>query len=219
MTPITIDPDLLAVLPNVRFGCIEAEITVETDYSALKKLLNDKISELENILTAEIIRETDTVKATKNAYRLLGKDPNRYRPAAEALMRRIANKKGLYGISNVVDVLNLVSIETGFSICGYDKSKIQGGISFGKGKEGEPYEGIGRGHLNIENLPVFRDELGAFGTPTSDSVRTMIDDTTKEVLFIFVDFGQSDSLEGTLQRCAELLNKYAQATDLIKSIT
>lgn len=218
MTPITIDPDLLAVLPNVRFGCIEAEITVDTDYPALKKLLNDKISELENILTAEIIRETDTVKATKNAYRLLGKDPNRYRPAAEALMRRIANKKGLYAISNVVDILNLVSIETGFSICGYDKSKIQGGISFGKGKDGEPYEGIGRGHLNIENLPVFRDELGAFGTPTSDSVRTMIDDTTKEVLFIFVDFGASALLKESLENCMELLCKYAQATGVKSKI-
>ena len=52
-----------------------------------------------------------TVKATKNAYRTLGKDPNRYRPAAESLMRRIANGKGLYQISNVVDVLNYISIK------------------------------------------------------------------------------------------------------------
>ena len=87
-------------------------------------------------LTPETIRQTGTVKATKDAYRALGKDPNRYRPAAEALMRRVANGKTLYQISNAVDILNYISIKTGFSICGYDADLISGNISLGIGETG-----------------------------------------------------------------------------------
>ena len=69
----------------------------------------------------------------------------------------------IHKINNVVDLLNLVSIKTGLSIGGYDASKIKGQAIFGIGNNNEPYEGIGRGKLNIEGMPVFRDESGAFG--------------------------------------------------------
>jgi DNA/RNA-binding domain of Phe-tRNA-synthetase-like protein len=172
-------------------------------------MLDNRIKELESILTPENIRETDTVKANKDAYRKLGKDPNRYRPASESLMRRIANGKGLYFINNVVDILNLISINTGYSICGYDYEKINGDITFGTGEKDEPYEGIGRGSLNIEKLPVFRDETGAFGTPTSDSVRTMVTEGTTEFLMIIIGFGNEDKLRDTLNEAKELYGKYA----------
>ena len=34
----------------------------------------------------------------------------------------------------------------------------------GIGKSGEPYEGIGRGELNIEGMPVYRDAMGGIST-------------------------------------------------------
>ena len=90
-----------------------------------------------------------------------GKDPSRYRPSAEALIRRVLQGKPLYQKNTFVDLINLASIAYGYSIGGFDADKFVGDtLTLGVGKAGEPYEGIGRCVLNIEGLPVYRDELG-----------------------------------------------------------
>jgi DNA/RNA-binding domain of Phe-tRNA-synthetase-like protein len=110
--------------------------------------------------------------------------------------------------------LNLVSISTGFSIGGYDASQIQGDITFGIGRPDEPYHGIGRGELNIEGLPVFRDQIGAFGTPTSDSQRTEVTAKTNQFLMILIDFGNDPNLEKAIQMAVDLLEKYCRAKNV-----
>jgi DNA/RNA-binding domain of Phe-tRNA-synthetase-like protein len=131
--------------------------------------------------------------------------------SAEALLRRVANGKGLYRISNVVDQLNLVSVTSGFSIGGYDEEQIVGNIHLGIGAKDEPYQGIGRGELNIAGLPVFRDDLGAFGTPTSDSERTSVSEKTHRFLMIIIDFGGQGELENAGAMAVGLLKKYCHA--------
>ena len=37
-------------------------------------------------------------------------------------------------------------------------------MTLGVGREGEPFEGIGRGELNIAHMPVYRDAVGGVGT-------------------------------------------------------
>ncbi len=214
MIPIKISPEIQSKLPTLTLGCIEAKVNVTSGSEALNVWIKKQLDQIKVALTPETIRQMHTVKATKDAYRTLGKDPNRYRPAAESLMRRIANGKGLYQISNVVDVLNYISIKTGYSICGYDSNLINGEVVLGIGEEGEPYEGIGRGTVNIELLPVFRDETGAFGTPTSDSVRTMISEKTQNILFIFIGFAGKDELESILMETKNLLIQYAVAKEV-----
>ena len=214
MATITILPDIKNILPQLQLAVIEASVSIAPASEGQTVWIQRQLEQMQTSLTPESIRQTTTVKATKDAYRALGKDPNRYRPAAESLMRRIANGKGLYKISNTVDVLNYISIKTGFSICGYDADLIRGDIALGIGEADEPYQGIGRGELNIERLPVFRDELGAFGTPTSDSTRTMINDQTTKILFIFIGFNAKDELVAARNETADLLIKYASARDI-----
>jgi len=120
----------------------------------------------------------------------------------------------LYWINNIVDILNLISLESGFSIGGYDAAKIEGTTGFGVGKANEPYEAIGRGSLNIENLPLFRDDLGAFGSPTSDSLRTMVTDHTTRFLMIIIDFEQDKILEKTMERSVALYQQFANVFDV-----
>ncbi len=214
MIDISIEKKIKDQLPHLKLGCLEATVKIQPASRELQSWIDERLSQFEKKLTPEIIRNTKTVKGTKEAYKALGKDPNRYRPSAESLMRRVANGKGLYQISNTVDILNLISVQTGYSICGYDKYKIEGTVSLGVGQENEPYEGIGRGVLNIECLPVFRDEKGAFGTPTSDSTRTMITDDTKEILFIFIDLDHGSQLEATLQETQKLLEQFANGRNI-----
>jgi DNA/RNA-binding domain of Phe-tRNA-synthetase-like protein len=207
---IHIEPGLKNILPNLLLGGFVCDVKVETSSPQLKELI---ASELQPFceLTPESIRELANVKATKDAYRALGKDPNRYRPSAESLLRRVANGRGLYQLGNVVDVLNLMSVKTGYSICGYDYDCVIGNVSLGIGEEEEPYIGIGRGDINIERLPVFRDELSAFGTPTSDSVRTMLSFKTKRFMMIYIAFGDDELLHRSLKEAEELLITHATA--------
>ncbi|WP_456060318.1 phenylalanine--tRNA ligase beta subunit-related protein, partial [Brachyspira pilosicoli] len=80
---------------------------------------------------------------------------------------------------NIVDINNLISLHTCYSVGTYDLDKVKGSITFTVGEENERYEGIGRGSINLENLPVFEDEDGKFGSTTSDSIKAMItNDTT-----------------------------------------
>jgi DNA/RNA-binding domain of Phe-tRNA-synthetase-like protein len=214
MMQISFQKELLEKIPSIGLGCIQCKVEVLPSDDKIKELSEEIITQIQSKLTVETIGQKPTIKSTKEAYRKLGKDPSRYRPSAEALRRRIVKGKSLYNVNNVVDLLNLVSLESGFSIGGYDADKINGPIEFGIGIPDEPYQAIGRGKLNIENLPLFRDAAGAFGSPTSDSIRTMVTDQTTSFLMILIDFNTQGELMHFVERSVELLGKYASATSV-----
>lgn len=191
-----------------------ANIAVHESPAALLAEIYERTELISQSLLIDGISKLAAIEASRKAYKACGKDPARYRLSAEALLRRVVSGKELYRISNVVDQLNLVSISTGFSIGGYDAGQIQGNIGFEIGLPNEPYSGIGKGEINIENLPVFRDELGAFGTPTSDSQRTEVTGETTRFLMIIIDFEGSDQLENSKQMAIRLLTRYCQASNI-----
>ena len=195
--------------PSIRTGCLFSRVKVQPSPPELLHFIQEKLHEITKKQALENIHDLLALSANREAYKALGKDPSRYRPSAEALLRRVVQGKGLYQVNNVVDALNLVSVSSGYSIGGYDAAKISGLIRLGRGEEGEPYEAIGRGELNIHGLPVLRDDLGAFGSPTSDSVRTMVTEETGWFLVVVFDFGGNEQLEGALGDMAELLVKFA----------
>lgn len=209
MTPVNISDELKACIPDLMLSCIECNVVVKEDNKTLWDQIEKKLAEIANTLKVEDISRLPVVAASRKGYKLCGKDPSRYRLSAEALLRRTVQGKELYRVNNVVDLLNLVSVSTGFSIGGYDAEKIEGEVVFGIGRQNEAYEGIGRGELNIESLPVFRDNKGAFGTPTSDSVRTSVTSDTFRFLMIIIDFGTQGLLDEATAFATELLSKFA----------
>ena len=212
MIDITIHDDLAQIIPKLRLGCIQCEVHIAPSDEKIFSLSKSIVADVRSELSIETVSQKPTILSTKEAYRALGKDPSRYRPSAEALTRRVVNGKDLYQVNNIVDLLNLVSLESGFSIGGYDAEKIEGAITFGIGKENEPYQAIGRGDLNIAYLPLFRDEIGAFGSPTSDSLRTMVTDKTAVFLMIIIDFDHHENLQKSMDRSIDLLKIYGNAT-------
>ncbi len=214
MKEISISSELKNKVPGIRLSCIECDVEVMGKDEKLWGEIEDKIKELSSSLQAETISKIPAIASSRRAYKACGKDPARYRLSAEALLRRVVKRNELYQINNVVDLLNMVSITSGFSIGGYDSDKIEGGIFFGIGQKDEPYQGIGRGGLNIEHIPVFRDGIGAFGTPTSDSVRTSVSPETKRFLMIIIDYGLSPLLSLATKLSVDLLKKYAMAGNI-----
>jgi len=211
---ITLHRSLVNALPETRLCCIRCDVQIHPGNDDLNSEIFNITKDIQTRYGVEKISQIPTIKETKDAYRVLGKDPSRYRPSAEALTRRVSQGKGLYRINNVVDQLNLVSLQTGFSIGGYDQDKIAGDIEFGVGDKEEPYVAIGRGPLNIENLPIFRDDRGAFGSPTSDSLRTMVTDQTNRFLMIIIDFKNNRALNDARDLSIDYLKRFAKATNI-----
>ena len=187
-----------------------------TAYSeALWKKIDEFTVRYREQYTTDSIKEMGTIRATREAYKKCGKDPSRYRPSGEALCRRILRGIPLYQIDTLVDLINLVSIRYGYSIGGFDVDKIQGDtLVLGIGKAGEPYEGIGRGELNIEGMPVYRDAVGGIGTPTSDHERTKLSLETTRLLTIINGYSGREGLREAAAFMRELLREFASATEV-----
>ena len=211
---ISISKRLAEKVPEVELSCIECDVKIQSKNETLWKEILEKIETISTSVKVEDISKMPALSTSRKAYKLCGKDPLRYRLSADSLLRRVVKRKEIYQINNVVDLLNLVSISSGFSIGGYDSEKIEGDVVFGIGEPEEPYNGIGRGELNIEGMPVFRDSIGAFGTPTSDSTRTMVSSETKRFLMVIIDYGKTGLLNEATQQAISLLEKYANATNL-----
>lgn len=178
-----IGEDIRRAAPDYSLLAIEAEIANPPTSDALWAEIGSAMSEIAASFKMEEIRLRPAIDATRRAYKALGKEPNRYRPSAEALSRRAVKGMELYRTLTAIDLINLISLRTGISIGGFDADKISGTVlRYGRGMAGEPYEAIGRGMLNIEGLPVWRDGIGGIGTPTSDNERTKLSPETVRLL-------------------------------------
>ena len=214
MAKVSIDAELKAKCPRIALACVMAEVETGATPEALGHELRVCEEKVLKLAEPKAVLESAAILATRVGYKALGKDPARYRGSAEALLRRVIAGKGLPHINNVVDVINLVSVESRLPVGLYDSAHVEGDIVFRAGRAGETYKGIGKYDLNLEGLPVFCDALGPHGSPTSDSERTMVTEATKKVIAIIVSFGGSESLQRWGQQMTELLQKYASAKNI-----
>ena len=192
---IIVSNEIENVCPNFIGACVEAKVKNSQYCQDLWNEINTLGEKFKNKLTIETLKEISGIAATRRIYRICGKDPSRYRPAAEALIRRILQGKTLYQIDTLVDLINLASMKYGYSLGGFDADKFVGNtLELGVGKEGEPYEGIGRGMINIQGLPVYRDGIGGVGTPTSDNERTKITIDTNHLLVLINGYDGNEAL-------------------------
>lgn len=212
---IIVSEEIEHVCPGFVGAAVEAEVENSGYNQELWHEINALGDKYKAECTPETIKQIPGIEATRRVYRACGKDPSRYRPAAEALIRRILQGKSLYQIDTLVDLVNLASIAYGYSIGGFDADKFVGdALTLGIGREGEPYEGIGRGLINIAGLPVYRDAVGGVGTPTSDNERTKIELSTRRLLVLINGYdGNKAQVTANVRYVISLLEKYAQGTN------
>ncbi|MGB7462462.1 MAG: phenylalanine--tRNA ligase beta subunit-related protein, partial [Candidatus Acidiferrum sp.] len=213
MTTVIIDPELKMKCPSTVLGLVTARVTPQDAPAALQEEMKACEAKILGLPEPRTVLESSKIRATRAGYKALGKDPARYRGSAEALLRRILSRKNFPHINAVVDIINLMSVESRLPIGLYDLAHVQGDITFRAGRAGETYKGIGKYDLNLEGLPIFCDELGPHGSPTSDSERTMVTAATQYVGAILISFGGAQGLEQSCQRMATFLQQYAGSTD------
>ena len=219
MIKVKIDNRILEACPETRIGLIRATVVNELTCDALWAEIEAAADEIKQRYELLEINQRPAIAGTRHLYKALGKDPSRYRVSSEALCRRIIRGLGIYRLTTLIDVVNLVSIKSGYAISGLDGDRIVGDtLTLSVGTADDWFEGIGRGELNIEGMPCYRDELGPIATPTSDEERTKFTGQTVTVQININAFAPEMPLEEAVEWMAELLRKYAYATSVETSI-
>ena len=182
---VIVSNEMEQICPEFVGACLEAEVVNSPYNEALWAEIEQLAEKFRGELTTESLKELTSISATRKVYRACGKDPSRYRPASEALIRRVLQGKELYQRDT---------------------------LTLGIGREGEPYEGIGRGNINIHGLPVYRDAQGGVGTPTSDHERTKMTLETKHLLVLINGYdGNEQRVRENAEYIQTLLRKYSQS--------
>ena len=202
-------------LPGVKLGVVEADaVEVSAGNPELAALLQEVCDQRGNQWTQETLAEAPFTRAVRAMFRSWGVDPSKYRPSSEALLRRVVQGKGLYRVSNVVDIGNLGSIETGWPYGCYDRSRITAPVAFRHGVPGETYQGIGKQTWHLEGRPVLADPAGPFGSPISDSTRSMITESARDVMAVIYapESASGAALDQAMSSLSVRLSRYCSAS-------
>jgi len=201
-------------LAAVRLGVVEAnEVSVRPAGPELAEFMDQICERTRRQHTVESLPDAEPVRAVRAMFRAWGVDPSKYRPSSEALLRRVVQGKGLYRVLNVVDVGNLCSVETGWPYGCYDRGQIGAEVVLRSGTADERYEGIGKRVWHLGGRPVLADSAGPFGSPISDSTRSMITGSARDVLAVI--YAPSSASEATVEaavaRLGERMAEFAGA--------
>lgn len=209
---IKIDDKIFEKYPQTEIGYLIAQVTVSKSDPYVENL---KLG-LEKHLCSLGINPTNFV--THPAISLWRKiyeadfevKAKTFRSSIEALLKRVVTGKGIWNISNVVDLYNCCSLLSLLPMGGYDLCKISGDIKIRFAKEGETFLGLGeREKTEIRpNHVVYADDqrIMCWLWNHKDSAETCIDDHSKSVIF-FVDAFEQSSVRAALQLLSKELNR------------
>lgn len=220
MVDVIIDPAVAQALPTLRLGVVEANgVQVRDRDPALWTTLEELSEHLRVRWAGRAAADRPEIAATRRAYRAFGDDPTRYRPANEALLRRVLSGRAPPQINTVVDINNLVSLESGWPLGCYALQQIEGVITLRRGSTGETYDPIGKIAVDAENRLVLADTRGIFGSPTADAQRTQVTEATDRVLVIIFAFeAEAAVVQQTATRVARLLEQWCAAAGVEERI-
>lgn len=211
---VTISEKIKTALPN--FNVIAYTMDVENNMSEeVTSFINQVINENKDIYTLEEIIKESKVLESRNGYKKLGKDPSHTRVACENLLRRIIKGQPMYRLGDIIDLGNVLSILTRRSVCVVDKDKLVGDVNIRLGTKDDIYITINRGPLNVDKIPVYVDDVSPFGCPSSDTLRTAVDDKTKSIYIMIICFEDTD-MEKDENLLIDIYKKYTNAQNIKK---
>lgn len=213
--PVSIDPALYAVYPEIRLGCLRFTAEVNApDERFWAEMEETYLPQVRAAIEGRGWSEIPGIRGSRLMYKAFGRNPGRYRVSSEALIRRVRRSDPLYRINSVVDVNNLISVQSGLSVGSYDLEKVQGSIVMRRGAAGETYSGIGKDAIDLEDLLVLTDELGAFGSSMSDSTRSMVTLESRDILVVLHCFENDLDLPALLKETKSAFERYANAQNV-----
>lgn len=183
---IEMNSTLFETVPNLKLGInYYTKITVSESPQMLQGRLRLFQEHLFFDIEDKAVTDFPEIKEWRAIWKSFGADPNRYRPSAEALLRRIKKQNYIEPYHSAVDLNNFFSLQHKVPVGIYDLEKITGDVHILIGTENDGYEGLNGRFNSMKNLVHLTDDKGAFGSPFVDSVRTAVTESTTEALHIF----------------------------------
>lgn len=151
----------------------------------------EDLDELRRLVAAEVRSRLDLdrlslhppVAALRQLFKAAGCDPSRYRPASEALLRRILKGEEIPPIHPLVDVNNCLSALLAVPCCVMADGTFEPPFVFRSGREGETYESL-KGPFRLEGKPLLLDALGPCDAPVTGSERVKVRDETRRATLV-----------------------------------
>lgn len=164
LTSATIDPAVLALRPDYRALLITAEGLLPGPSDELsERLLVDAESAARERFGDRPVEEHPHLAAWREAFRAFGAKPQRTRPSAEALLRRVP--AGLPRVDRLTDIYNAISVGHVIPLGGEDLDHYVGAARLVRAEGDETFETTAGGEPVIEHPApgevVWRDDAGA----------------------------------------------------------
>lgn len=183
---VSLHPSLSTQHPELKIGIIHyTKIVVAESPQMIKGRMQLYQENLYLEMHDTPVTERPGIAEWRKLWKKLGADPNRYRHAAESLMRRVSKQNYLTPFHSGVDLNNFFSLQFEIPVGIYDLNHILGNVEILLGDEETGYEGLNGRFNSLHNILYCRDEKGAFGSPFVDSKRTAVTEDTTDALHIF----------------------------------
>ncbi|WP_018703116.1 B3/B4 domain-containing protein [Anaeromusa acidaminophila] len=208
---IQIDKTIGERLPYCQLGYLILNgVSVKGTPPALSREITQLQAEMAERYQMNVLPQVPKIMAVRNMYKKLSVDPSRYRPASEALVRRVLQNRSLYFVNSAVDVNNFCSLKYLLPFGLYDLDKIAGDCVMYRIVGEGAYTNIAGHTIQAGHRPYLCDADDIFGNPSSDSRRTAVTLSTERLLcVIYADEEESkEELAAMLDFTAEMLMRY-----------
>ncbi|MDL2307462.1 hypothetical protein LJC48_05485 [Desulfovibrio sp. OttesenSCG-928-C06] len=145
-----VSSEFFDVLGNVCFGVVAAYgLDNGKDMPAVSELLSGSINEAEAAFDGVNIKEAPAILPYREAFRSLDMNPNKFMCSIEALLGRIAKKKGFPSINPAVDLGNAVSVKHRIPLGAHDLDTMKGDIEIRPATAADSFIPFGGGDVEV----------------------------------------------------------------------
>ncbi|NLU24024.1 MAG: hypothetical protein GXW99_04735 [Clostridiales bacterium] len=175
-------------LPTACFGAVAVRGLDNTrPIPALEEMLQQNIRLCETYFEDKKPKETPDILPYREAFRALDINPNKYLCSIEALLTRIAKKKGFPSINAAVDLGNAISIKYRLPIGAHDLDTMKDGLTVRLSQPGDTFVAFGATETEIpvpgEAIYVSGHEVRTRRWTWRQSEVGKITEETKAILF------------------------------------
>ncbi len=207
---LEVDSELKSRFPKLKalIGYIEG-VTVKKSDEEFEKFKDQSLHNIKKKYALETLRDVLVFRAYRDFFWMIGIDPTKIRPAAEALIRRVLADKPIPSINNVVDSYNLASMDTEIALAAFDKVMLKGKLLLRTARKGEKFSGIGMDEpieLKGGEIVVSDEEKLIAIYPHRDAENTKVANRTRNVLILVCGVPGIDIK--TLENARETALKY-----------
>lgn len=210
----SVDPEVKKKFPSISIGiAILKDVTIKKTDPGLQAEIDAFLKSQES-LTTQMINDYPEVQAYRRLYKEMKVDWHSRRPSPEALLRRIATKKGLYTVNTCVDAYNLVVMKHRVSVGAFDYDRIKFPTVLRFAQKGESIELLGDTEPTMyepTELAYF-DKAGGYNIDFNyrDAKRTAVYESTKNILLNVDGIYEvtPEKVEQSLKESVEMILKY-----------